>query len=117
MHSGEFAAHLRRMRRTYAKRQKSLVAALSGAAEMLDIRPDPSGMHLCLPLLPSLRERVSDLDIQHASRAQGLGLRALSSHASLPDPPQGLLLGYAGFHEDVLSAAAATLTGILNDMA
>lgn len=117
MHSGEFAAHLRRMRRTYARRQKSLVAALSGAAEMLDIRPDPSGMHLCLPLLPSLRERVSDLDIQHASRAQGLGLRALSSHASLPDAPQGLLLGYAGFGEEVLGAAAAELTCILNDMA
>ncbi|WP_029039902.1 MocR-like pyridoxine biosynthesis transcription factor PdxR [Cucumibacter marinus] len=117
MQSGEFAAHLRRMRRTYAKRQKCLVEALSGAAGMLEIRPDPSGMHLCLPLLSPLRERVSDLDIQLAARAQGLGLRALSSHASLPEPPQGLLLGYAGFDEEALNAAAAKLTGVLNDMA
>lgn len=108
MATGEFAVHLRRMRRTYAKRQTALRGALAGSP--LEARPDPSGMHLCVPVPAWL---VPDTRIAERAQAAGLGLRALSSSAVLPDPPQGLLLGYAGFDENTLSQAAQTLLGTL----
>ena len=112
MAQGEFATHLRRMRRVYARRQAALLAALPGP-EWLGVGPDPSGMHLVAGLGPRLQGRVSDRAIAERATARGLALRALSSHAILPDPPQGLLLGYAGFDEDTLGHAGRTLGALL----
>lgn len=50
MDSGEFAIHLRRMRRTYAKRQAHLLSELVDSDGLLDIFSDPSGMHICTPV-------------------------------------------------------------------
>ncbi|WP_220083986.1 hypothetical protein [Roseovarius marisflavi] len=115
MQSGDFATHLRRMRRTYAKRQASLVRALEGAAGYLDVRNDPSGMHLCCDLRGGIG--VSDAEISARATEQGLCVRALSSHAVLPDPPEALLLGYAAFDEATLGRAATTLVAVLRDLA
>ncbi len=109
MDSGEFAIHLRRMRRTYAKRQSHLVSELQECRDFLDISPDPSGMHICAPLLPKLRSRITDKAIVEAARKEGLHLRALSSHCVLPKPPQGLIFGFAAFDEKALSAATQKL--------
>lgn len=115
MQSGEFAAHLRRMRRIYARRQARLVKALAPVADLLDVKPDPSGMHLCLPFRKKLEERISDQDISAQAQQIGLNVAALSAHCVLPDRPQALLLGYAAFDEDVLSEAAATLCRMILD--
>ncbi|MGZ2258024.1 MocR-like pyridoxine biosynthesis transcription factor PdxR [Roseobacter sp. A03A-229] len=117
MDSGEFAIHLRRCRRTYAKRQAHLLDALAPLAPLLELRPDPSGMHLCCPLRPALAADCRDVEIAAACGAAGLTVRALSAHCVLPDAPQGLLLGYAGFDEAALSAATATLTTVLGALA
>ncbi len=113
MDSGEFATHLRRCRRTYARRQAHLLEALAPLASLLDIAPDPSGMHLCCPLRPALAARWRDDEISATCAAAGLTVRAVSEHCVLPDPPQGLLLGYAGFDGPALSAAAGRLVTIL----
>ncbi|WGT49197.1 PLP-dependent aminotransferase family protein [Thioclava nitratireducens] len=115
MASGEFATHLRRMRRHYAKRQRHLLTALTGLDEYLRLQPDPSGMHLCAGLGPALVP-AGDRAISERAKAAGLTLRALSSHARLPDPPQGVLLGYAGFDEPTLSAAAEKLRALLTSI-
>ncbi len=109
MASGEFATHLRRMRRLYVRRQAHLLAALAPVGDLLTLAPDPAGMHLCLPLAGGM----DDARIMARARAAGLGLSALSPHAVLPDPPRALLLGYAAHDEDTLTQAAATLTRIL----
>jgi len=101
MQSGDFAIHLRRMRRVYAARQQVL-------REALDLPPDPGGMHLVLPL-PGQDDKAL---AREAGRA-GLGVRALSGYAVLPDPPRGLALGYAAFDEDSLRAGAARLRQVL----
>ncbi len=62
---------------------------------------------------PRLQGRVSDRAIAERATARGLAPRALSSHAILPQPPQGLLLGYAGFDEDTLGHAGRTLGALL----
>ncbi|WP_108258298.1 hypothetical protein [Mangrovicoccus ximenensis] len=36
-----------------------------------------------------------------------------AGHARLPDPPQGLILGYAAFDEDLLARAAEELAALL----
>ncbi|WP_187430189.1 HTH-type transcriptional regulatory protein GabR (plasmid) [Roseobacter fucihabitans] len=116
MESGEFAVHLRRMRRTYAKRQRHLKSELADSADLLDLTSDPSGMHLCATLLPKLRGHVTDETIANVAKGEGLQLRALSSHCVLPAPPQGLLLGYAAFNEEALSSAAMKLNQILTQL-
>lgn len=115
MQSGDFATHLRRMRRTYAKRQASLVRALAEAADVLDVQSDPSGMHLCCDLRGGIG--VSDAEISARATEQGLCVRALSSHAVLPDPPEALLLGYAAFDEATLGRASGALVTLLRDLA
>ena len=114
MRSGEFAAHLRRMRRVYVRRQAHLIDALSPARDLLDIQPDPSGMHLCIPLRPKLARRMTDQDICAKAQDHGLRVGALSAHCVLPDKPQALLLGYAAFDDDVLSEAGARLAHMIS---
>ncbi|MCA0918828.1 PLP-dependent aminotransferase family protein [Pseudooceanicola nanhaiensis] len=111
MASGEFATHLRRMRRVYARRQAHLLGALEaeGVGRFLALQADPSGMHLVLPLL----DGQEDAALAARASERGIAPRALSSHALLPDGPQGLLLGYAAYEEETLSAAAATLGEVL----
>lgn len=115
MQSGEFAIHLRRMRRTYAKRQSRLIGELAGSTDLFDVSADPSGMHLCMPLSPKLRHTAQDKTIADAAQKRGIHLRALSSHCVLPDPPQGLILGYAAFDEKTLTNAAQKLDKLLLD--
>ncbi|MER5171339.1 PLP-dependent aminotransferase family protein [Thioclava kandeliae] len=113
MQSGEFGAHLRRMRRVYARRQAHLLAALAPVADLVELAPDMGGMHLCVPLKPALAKVVTDRAICAEATGQGLAIGALSTHCQLPDPLSGLLLGYAGFDEDTLSEAAIRLGHIL----
>lgn len=114
MQGGDFAVHLRRMRRTYAKRQACLVAALEDAKEFLHVEPDASGMHLCCEIRADVLHCFSDIAVSKAARERRLYVGALSSHAVLPDPPQALLLGYAAFDELMLEDAAATLIRVLS---
>ncbi|MBO9436383.1 PLP-dependent aminotransferase family protein [Ruegeria sp. R13_0] len=113
MNSGEFAMHLRRMRRVYARRQAHLLEALAPVSDLLDLRPDPSGMHLCVSLNAQFANNVSDYEISNRAKSVGLEVSALSTHCVRPNPLQGLVLGYAAFHEDALSIASKQLVGIL----
>ncbi len=117
MNSGEFAMHLRRMRRVYARRQSHLLNALAPVADLLDLQPDASGMHLCVPPTASLVDQMSDLEISKRAERDGLRISALSAHCVLPEKLQGLLLGYAAFDEDTLSDATERLIAILRAQA
>lgn len=92
--SGQFALHLRRMRRLYRQRRDALQAALEryldGAAV---VEGASAGMHL------ALRFTDPELDDQSVSARlleQGIVVNAMSLHA-VGDRPQcqGLMLGYA----------------------
>jgi GntR family transcriptional regulator / MocR family aminotransferase len=111
MSSGIFAAHVRRMRRLYAKRQSFLLAAaerhLSG---LVRIAPEPAGMHVIADLLdPSL----TDIVASESAAAAGLVAPALSSFATTPQRRQGLVLGYAAFPEPELERAVRLLAQAL----
>jgi GntR family transcriptional regulator/MocR family aminotransferase len=94
LRSGEFALHLRRMRRLYRQRRDALVDALDrhlGGATVVE--GASAGMHLALRLHDG---SVPDVEIVRRARAQGIVVNALSTHA-LPGTSScnGLLLGYA----------------------
>ena len=113
MDSGAFATHLRRTRRAYARRQRSLLEGLAEVTDFLRIANTSSGMHLCAFLQPVLAKRVSDTELVSRAGEEGLAPGALSRHCILPDPPQGLLLGFSSFDEDVLSDGAKRLVELL----
>lgn len=106
MTSGEFAIHIRRMRRIYATRREVLIASLEpGDGRLYQIDASPAGLMLLL----HLPQGVSDEAI--VARLAGVGIEAqsLSSHFAGRKRAQGLLLSFAGFTEDELKKAAARL--------
>jgi GntR family transcriptional regulator/MocR family aminotransferase len=108
--SGAFAVHLRRMRRTYARRQRFLVAELRRTmAGLLEPVPAASGMHLVAQLSPALARRMDDREASRRALAAGIVAPAVSSFSAGAPVRPALLLGFAGFDEETLTAATSRL--------
>jgi GntR family transcriptional regulator/MocR family aminotransferase len=112
LRSGEFALHLRRMRRLYRQRRDALVEALErhlGGHAVIE--GASAGMHLALCLSS---DGVADAEIVRRAREQGIVANALSAHA-LPDAAtaNGLLLGYAQVPVERMDALVARLAGVI----
>ncbi len=120
--SGQFAAHIRRMRRLYAKRRAFLLDQLKHkCAGLLAPQPANSGMHIVVSLEDALSAHHTDLEICRALRADAIEAQALSSfYASEVDPgwaDQGLLLGFSGFEEKDLDGAVSAMAATLSKLA
>ncbi len=114
MADGSFAAHIRRMRRVYAKRQTALLRAIdTHLCDALTTESAPAGMHLIARFTPALADRMSDTEASARAAAAGITAVALSSFCATPNPQQGLVLGYAGFDTDAIDTAAKRLAGVL----
>ena len=115
MESGEFAIHLRRMRRIYASRQRHLQAEIERLLPDHLICPDdPAGMHLVCSLGPALAGRVTGQQIANACAEMGLGIRAATSYAANTTMPDVLILGFAAFDEQELTEGVNQLANILH---
>ncbi|UYV37010.1 PLP-dependent aminotransferase family protein [Rhodobacteraceae bacterium D3-12] len=111
MQSGEFAVHLRRMRRIYARRQKALLASLARhLPDHLVAQSEPSGMHIVARPGPALTR--PDTEISTLAANNGLTLRALSPYFE-SNPQQGFIMGFAGFDESTLESAVKRLAALL----
>ncbi|APG49034.1 PLP-dependent aminotransferase family protein [Phaeobacter porticola] len=114
MQSGDFATHIRRMRRLYAKRQTALVKAIQTHAEdLLVVDPVPSGMHLVAILRPALTLRMTDVEAADRANNVGLSVQPLSTFYTGEPVLQGLVLGFAGFSEEQLVPALQDLAKVL----
>jgi GntR family transcriptional regulator/MocR family aminotransferase len=92
MKSGQFAAHIRRMRQLYEERQNILIAEIDSKLNgFLRVEPAESGVHL----VGHLPEGVDDLAFCQAAAAQGVSLRPLSLYYLAPPARQGIILGFA----------------------
>ncbi len=113
METGEFAVHLRRMRRLYAQRQSALIALIG---EHLDgwfvAKAEASGMHLTCEPGPRL-DGVSDADAVAAASDAGLILQCLSHFPFAPEQSRAFFFGYAAFDEDALEQAVRKLASAL----
>ncbi len=114
MESGDFATHIRRMRRMYSKRHSALVTALERyAGDLLEVDNIPSGMHLVVRPSLELASRLSDDEISKRARQRGVNLMPLSGFFEGPETARGLVLGFAGFDERALEDAARVLADCL----
>jgi GntR family transcriptional regulator/MocR family aminotransferase len=116
IHSGQFALHLRRMRRLYRERRDALVTALEKHfAGMASVHGGSAGMHLVLRLNEG---EGDDTGIAAAALQAGVVLHPLSRHTTGPRTHgwNGFLMGYAqvpaekmdGLVRKVAQCAAAT---------
>lgn len=113
MASGDYATHIRRTRRIYARRMAALLAEQPRFDGLLDLQPTTAGMHLVAAIDVRLERRMTDREA--AVRAQQAGIAALPLADFYAGPPamSALLLGFAGFPEADLSRAAGRLAKAL----
>lgn len=103
---GHFLAHLRRVRRLYHARRDYLVAALERhLGEMLSVEIPSGGIQLVARLKRGRADRATVKRLVEA----GVETRALSSLALGRPRDHGLLLGFAAWRENEISAAVRTM--------
>jgi len=94
--SGQFEAHLRRMRRVYRGRRAALLEALAHElGDLAEPGPSEAGLYLRILLADGLDEESV------ARRAAGLGVAVYPARPYFARPPArpGLILGYAALDE------------------
>jgi len=93
---GYFAAHLKRMRRLYARRQADFIALCrQELSAWMDVSENDAGMQIIGWLKPSFDDRA----IAKAALRHGVDVQPVSINYRHDPPRQGLLLGYAGLGE------------------
>jgi len=113
LRSGQFALHLRRMRRVYRQRRDVLVALLeTHLGNIAEVHGCSTGMHLALRFRdPSL----SDVAISERSRDEGIIVNALSVQSVQGESPwQGLMLGYAQVPSEQLEGLVKRLAAVIH---
>ena len=110
---GYFARHVRRMRVLYAKRQAKLVAeAENKLAGLLDVSPEPAGMHL-VGWLPEGRDDVSASEAVAQLGVEAEPLSALSVKAIRRG---GLMLGYTGVTDAEIERGVVVMAEALSSL-
>ncbi|MBR0650543.1 PLP-dependent aminotransferase family protein [Roseomonas terrae] len=106
MESGDFAAHLRRMRTQYrAARDLVVTTLLRESSGRLAITVPDHGLHLLATLPEGLRPGAAR-EIQAAAKVEGW---LLSETRLVPDGPDGFVIGYSGHDDAALMTAARRL--------
>ena len=103
--SGDFAAHVRRTRRIYARRLAALLDAGRHWSDHVAIEPTEAGLHVVARFGPRMAREVSDRAVAIAAREAGIVVAPLSASYARAPRGRGLLLGFAGFPEETLVAA------------
>jgi DNA-binding transcriptional LysR family regulator len=85
------------------------------AGEYVEILPQEAGMHLTVRLTEGLARSTSDVAIAERARERGLVLMPLSQQYAGEAAEQGFFLGYAGWDEQQLVAAANTFVELLRE--
>jgi GntR family transcriptional regulator/MocR family aminotransferase len=108
MNDGQFAVHIRRMRRLYASRRAALLKLFTPYdGRLFKVDAPPSGLQIML----RLHDDVDDAALSEELFGVGIEVQALSSHYAGRNKKSGLLLSFAGFAEkDLLSAGRRLVT-------
>ena len=107
MDSGQYAAHIRRMRLLYGARRAHLIRLVEQHLGPGWLHPWDSnaGLHLVLALPPG----VSDVQVSAEAGRAGVLVRPLSRYYAGNEAPTGLLLGFACVAEEEMDKPLATL--------
>jgi len=111
MEGGEFYRHIRRVRRIYNDRRRTLVDALARALGSDErIVDHQAGMLIRL----DLPGHVDDRAIVRDAAALGLGPMALSAFYAGPTAARGLILGFCAFTDAEIADATPILAEVVN---
>jgi GntR family transcriptional regulator/MocR family aminotransferase len=113
MESGQYAAHIRRMRLVYAGRRSALISLVErwlGPA-WRDEHDSPAGLHLVL----SLPGSVDDVRVASDAASQGVFVRPLSRYYIGKQARRGLLLGFGCVREESMGRPFHRLVKLLTD--
>ena len=103
---GYLAAHLKRMRRLYQRRQANFVRLCAAhLGDWLTVSENDSGMQL----LASFRQPLDDRDVVAAALSEGLDVQGISPNYHSGQPEHGLLLGYAALDDRQIMRAILAL--------
>lgn len=106
MRQGFLTSHIRRMRQRYKEARDVVVEAIARhLGDLVDIEVPECGIQLVI----HFRDGLSDIAVAEAARRQGIIVKPVSPHYVAARPRQGLVLGYSGFDNHKLRAAAAEL--------
>jgi GntR family transcriptional regulator / MocR family aminotransferase len=110
MEQGQFAVHIRRMRRLYAARRQALLEVFTPHdGKLFDVDAPPSGLMVLL----RFADGVDDEMLVTRLAREGIEALALSTHYAGRKKKSGLMLSFAGFAEKDLVAAAKRLVALL----
>jgi GntR family transcriptional regulator/MocR family aminotransferase len=112
LRQGHFARHLRRMRAIYLSRRNALITAIrEHAADVLTIANTDAGLHLVI-FIP---DHVDDLEVARLAAEHGLFPAPLSACYATAPSRAGLILGFGGSDEQVLTDGVRTLAELVRD--
>jgi GntR family transcriptional regulator/MocR family aminotransferase len=113
LRSGQFALHLRRMRRLYRQRRDALVAALERhLGSVATVHGGSAGMHLSLRFNDP---RIDDVAIVAQAQERGIAVNALSAHDVQGDSGwKGLMLGYAQVPAEQMDGLVKQLAALVH---
>ena len=111
--SGEYATHIRRTRRIYARRMAALVDESWRLEGLLEVAPTMAGMHVVAWMSTALLGRMSDRQAADRARTAGIIVAPLADFYAGKPQRSALLLGFAGFGEDELRVGIRRLADVL----
>ncbi|WP_374654840.1 PLP-dependent aminotransferase family protein [Dongia sp.] len=113
--SGHLAAHVRRMRQTYARRQQLLLQAAERHFNgRIVLKPDTAGLHLVGRLADPALRRQGDARIAEKIAAAGVTVSPLSAYDVTPKAGQdGLMFGYAAVPDARIEPGAKAIAAAL----
>jgi GntR family transcriptional regulator / MocR family aminotransferase len=110
---GYFAAHLKRMRRLYARRQKLFLELCDRhLSRWLHVAENDAGMQL----LGKFVWPFDDQMVAAAALRRGVDVQPISINFQQSPPQHGLLLGFAGLDERATVAAISALKATFRDL-
>ncbi|WP_414440340.1 PLP-dependent aminotransferase family protein [Burkholderia sp. 22PA0106] len=111
MGEGHLDRHIRRVRGVYAARRARLIETLDAALppELAWREPSDQGMHLVLWLAAGFDDRR----VAAQALAAGVAVRPVSPMYAPGTARPGLVLGFGGFDDARMEAAARTLAGVI----
>lgn len=111
---GHFAAHIRRMRRVYKRRQSALVDELiRHIGRRISVERPPGGMQMALRLPDEYRAKA----VSRAAASAGIHVRPLSLYAITQPAPNALHLGFAAVPDRSIAPAAELLANAILESA
>ena len=114
MQSGAFAAHIRRMRRIYAKRLDSFRAAFNQhLADYMQLYDETGGIHIVAELKDKISAHISDKEFAAKARLNNIALSPLSKYYKTSRKKYGFIFDFTALDIDQVEESIKALTLLL----